>query len=99
MNPYYIFLSNNKNIISEMKKKQHLLIVAKKAFINYYHEMLGKPKTTNTSLMLIQDVITDPLSGISELLFIILPQILNYSLIIDVNFLLQLYLFRSGNYM
>lgn len=66
---YYIFLSNYKNIILETKKKQHLLIVAKKAFINYYHEMLGKPKTTNTSLTLIENVISDPLSGTSELLF------------------------------
>lgn len=53
-----------------MRKKQNLLIVAKKSFINYYHEMLGKPKTTNTNFILIGDIISDPLSGIlSKLLF------------------------------
>lgn len=64
-----IFLSKHQSIISE--NKQHLLIVDGSTFINYYHGLLGKPKTINIprSFMAVAGIMSDPLSGISELLF------------------------------
>lgn len=58
------------NIISDEKKKQHLLIIAGNIFINYYHELLGKPKVT-TSIFSnhITEAIYDQLTGMMRLLF------------------------------
>lgn len=58
------------NIISDEKKKQHLLIIAGNTFINYYHELLGKPKVT-TSIFSnhITEAIYDQLTGMMRLLF------------------------------
>ncbi|XP_077255886.1 putative vitellogenin receptor yl [Temnothorax americanus] len=57
-------LNADNHTCRDSKKKPHLLIVTDKAFINYYHEWLGKPKMTNVSnLQYVRNVISDPLSG------------------------------------
>jgi len=63
-------LSKHESIISESRNKHHLMIIntSENIFINYYYEMLGKPKITHASKQLkkIRQIMSDPTSGISK---------------------------------
>lgn len=58
------------HIISDAKKKQHIIIATDDIFIHYYHELLGKPKiAASPTLTRITAVAYDSLSGTTILSF------------------------------
>ncbi|CAL7944547.1 unnamed protein product [Xylocopa violacea] len=57
-------LNYDKHSCRAVKKKTHLVIAAENTFIDYYHELLGKPKmTTSVTLKHINAVVHNPLTG------------------------------------
>ncbi|KAL0116729.1 hypothetical protein PUN28_009973 [Cardiocondyla obscurior] len=62
-------LNADNRTCQEIQKKQHLLIVAKKTYIDYYFGILGKPKVMDMSIVensastRVRNVMLDPLSG------------------------------------
>ncbi|XP_025153783.1 vitellogenin receptor isoform X2 [Harpegnathos saltator] len=58
-------LKSDKHTCRDMSKRQHIIIAAKGVFIDYYHELLGKPKiTANETYRHITAVTYDSLSGV-----------------------------------
>ncbi|CAK9805473.1 Vitellogenin receptor [Anthophora plagiata] len=57
-------LNSDKHTCRATKKKVHLVIAAGNTFIDYYHELLGKPKmTTSVTLKHVTGVTYNPLTG------------------------------------
>lgn len=58
------------NIISEVKKKQQIIIIAGNKVVKYYHKSLGKPITTTSPFRYnIIAAVYDQLTGMTGLLF------------------------------
>nr|XP_033342194.1 vitellogenin receptor [Megalopta genalis] len=56
-------LNSDQHTCRAVQKQMHLIIVAKKVFINYYHELLGRPKMiANTILKHVTAVTYNPLT-------------------------------------
>ncbi|KOX76539.1 Vitellogenin receptor [Melipona quadrifasciata] len=57
-------LNHDNHTCRAVKKKVHLVIATGNTFIDYYHELLGKPKmTTNVILNHITEIAYNPLTG------------------------------------
>ncbi|XP_033360743.1 vitellogenin receptor isoform X1 [Bombus vosnesenskii] len=57
-------LNSDNHTCRAVKKKTHLIIAAGSTFIDYYHELLGKPKiTTSDTLNHVTEVVYNPLTG------------------------------------
>ncbi|KOC62359.1 Vitellogenin receptor [Habropoda laboriosa] len=57
-------LNSDQRTCRAMKKKAHLVIAAGNTFIDYYHELLGKPKiTSSATLKHVTAVTYDPFTG------------------------------------